>query len=43
LFYSQSVVPEPWEDLATFGYKLNMKVKKNKKNYAFIFLAIQKY
>jgi hypothetical protein len=27
LFYSQSVIHEPWEDLATFGYKLNMKVK----------------
>jgi hypothetical protein len=30
LFYSQNV-HEPWEDLATFGYKLNMKVKNKNK------------
>jgi hypothetical protein len=40
LFYSQSVIDEPWGDLATFGYKLNMKVRKVKKNNASKFLAI---
>ncbi len=37
LFYSQSVVHEPWEDLATLGYKLNMKVKHKIKLCFYIF------